>query len=152
MKTSKQTRSTEPRTHARDYWKDPLTGLMWAATDSLVASHIYMDATSYCQTLRLAAYSDWKLATANELESIYDPNAESPGAVPRSQWQQPEAASFHVKGNLFLTGMEWVSTDENDDRNPSKDRLVFDFKGRKLITEKRYFVTAGALCVRGAGR
>jgi hypothetical protein len=67
-------------------------------------------------------------------------------------WQQPEATSFHVKGDLFLTGMEWVSTGDNDDRNPSQDRLVFDFKGRQLVTEKRYFVKAGALCVRGAGR
>ena len=53
-----------------------------------------------------------------------------------------------MKGNLFLTGVEWVNTSDNDDRNPSQDRLVFDFKGRQLVSEKRYFVNAGALCVR----
>jgi hypothetical protein len=58
---------------------------------------------------------------------------------------------FHVKGNLFLTGVEWVNTSDNDDRNPSQDRVVFDFKGPQLVSEKRYFVNAGALCVR-AGR
>jgi hypothetical protein len=134
------------------YWIDAATGLTWAATDSLSGSSIYMDATSSCKRLRLAGQNDWRLATADELKGIYDPNAESPGAIPRSQWQQPEATNFHVKGDLFLTGMEWVNTGDNDDRSPSQDRLVFDFKGRQLITEKRYFVKAGALCVRGAGR
>jgi hypothetical protein len=111
-----------------------------------------MDATFQCQRLRLAGLNDWRLATANELHSIYDPKAESPGAVPRTRWQEPEADSFHVKGNLFLTGMEWVNTSDNEDRNPSQDRFVFDFKGRQLVSEKRFFVNAGALCVRGAGK
>ena len=146
------TQSPGQATQAAGYWSDPATGLMWSAMDSLSGSSIYLDATSRCQHLRLAGQKDWRLPTASELQSIYDPEAEAPGAIPRTRWQEPEATSFHVKGNLFLTGVEWVNTSDNDDRNPSQDRLVFDFKGRQLVSEKRYFVKAGALCVQGAGR
>jgi Protein of unknown function (DUF1566) len=142
---------SELGTQERGYWIDPATGLMWAARDSLGGSPLYIDATSFCQRLRLAGHADWRLATVDELKGIHDPEAESPGAIPRSRWQQPEAASFHVKGNLFLTGVEWVNTSDNDDRNPSQYRLIFDFKNGKLLNEKRYFVHASALCVRRAG-
>jgi hypothetical protein len=138
-------------TQERGYWIDPATGLMWAARDSLGGSHLYMDGTSYCQKLQLAGHTDWHLPTADEFEAIYDAKTESPGAIPRTNWQEPEAASFHVKGNLFLTGMEWVNTNENEDGNPSHFRLVFDFKDGKAVAEKRWFVHASALCVRGSG-
>ena len=137
---------------ATGYWNDPATGLTWTAMDGLGGSPIYLDATSRCQHLRLAGQRDWRLATASELQSIYDAKAESPGAIPRTRWQEPETTTFHVKGNLFLTGMEWVNTSDNDDRNPSQDRVIFDFKGRQLISVKRYLVNAGALCVRGVTR
>lgn len=134
------------------YWSDPATGLMWTAMDSLSSSPIYLDATYPCQHLQLAGQKDWRLATASELQSIYDAKVESPGAIPRTRWQEPEATTFHVKGNLFLTGVEWVNTSDNNDRNPSQDRVVFDFKGRQLVSEKRYSVKAGALCVRGTAK
>jgi hypothetical protein len=120
--------------------------------DGLSGSSIYLDATSRCEHLRLAGQKDWRLATVSELQSIYDPKAEAPGAIPRTRWQEPEATTFHVKGNLFLTGVEWVNTSDNDDRNPSQERVVFDFKGPQLVSEKRYLVNAGALCVGGAAR
>jgi Protein of unknown function (DUF1566) len=141
----------EAGTQERGYWIDPITGLMWAARDSLGGSRFYMDATSYCQKLRLAGHADWRPAVTDELKGIYDPNTESPGEVPRSQWQGPEAATFHVKGNLFLTGMEWIKTSDNDDRNASQYRSVFDFKDGKVVNEKRWFVHASTLCVRGPG-
>jgi len=146
------TQSSGQATQAAGYWSDPATGLMWTASDGLSGSPIYLDATFRCQRMRLAGKNDWRLATATELQSIYDPNAEAPGAIPRTRWQEPEATTFHVKGNLFLTGVAWVNTSDNEDRNLSRDRAVFDFKGRQLVSEKRYFVNAGALCVRGAGR
>jgi hypothetical protein len=146
------TQSPGQATQAAGYWSDPATGLMWTAMDGLSGSSIYLDATSRCQRLRLAGQKDWRLATASELQSIYDSKAESPGAIPRTRWQEPEASTFHVKGNLFLTGVEWVNTSDNEDRNPSQDRVVFDFKGGQLVSEKRYLVHAGALCVRGIGK
>ena len=141
----------EQGTQERGYWIDPATSLMWAARDSLGGSHFYRDGTNYCHEIRLAGHTDWRLPTKDEMTVIYDPNAESPGAVPRSNWQAPEADSFHAKGNLFLTGVEWVSISDNDDGNPSHYRLVFDFKNGKAVQEKRWFVEARALCVRGPG-
>jgi len=147
-----RTQSPEQATQTAGYWSDPATGLMWTATDGLSGSSIYLDATSRCQRLRLAGQKDWRLATASELQSIFDPKAEAAGAIPRTRWQEPEATTFHVKGNLFLTGLEWVNTSDNDDRNPSQDRVVFDFKDRQLVSEKRSAVHAGALCVRGIAK
>lgn len=149
--SSSGAQGSEQGTQERGYWIDPATGLMWAARDSLGGSRFYMDATSYCQKLRLAGHADWRPAMTDELKGIYDPNTESPGAIPRSRWEEPEAANFHVKGNLFLTGMEWVETSDNDDRNPSQYRSVFDFKDGKVVNEKRWFVHASTLCVRGPG-
>jgi hypothetical protein len=146
------TQSPGQATQAAGYWSDPATGVMWSAMDGLSGSSIYLDATSRCEHLRLAGQKDWRLATVSELQSIYDPKAEAPGAIPRTRWQEPEATTFHVKGNLFLTGVEWVNTSDNDDRNPSQERVVFDFKGPQLVSEKRYLVNAGALCVGGAAR
>jgi len=68
-----------------------------------------------------------------------------------TDWEEPEAALFHVKGSLFLTGLLWVNTSWNDDRNPDGYRSLFDFKEGKPVSEKRYFVRASALCVRGPG-
>ncbi|MGA1981109.1 MAG: DUF1566 domain-containing protein [Acidobacteriaceae bacterium] len=143
--------SPEQKTQERGTWTDPATGLMWAARDNLHGSRLYMDATNYCQKLRLTGHADWRLATIDELKGIYDPNAESPGANPRTDRDWPEGVLFHVKGNLFLTGPEWAKADENDDRNPETYRSLFDFKEGKPVSEKRYFVKAGALCVRGPG-
>jgi hypothetical protein len=143
--------SPEQETQERGYWSDPSTGLMWAARSGLRDTSLYMDATYSCQKLKLAGHSDWRLATISELDGIYDSNAESPGAIPRTDWEEPEAALFHIKGNLFLTGLLWVNTSGNDDRNPDRYRSLFDFKEGKPVSEKRYFVRASALCVRGPG-
>lgn len=97
-------------TQQRGYWTDPLTGLMWAGRDNFHKLVIYSAATRYCQRLRLAHYSDWRLATIDELQGIYDQKAASPGANPRSGDHEPEPRFFHVKGNLFLTGLQWGST------------------------------------------
>jgi len=132
-------------------WIDPETGLMWTARDSLKGSSSYL--ASHCEKLWLAWHDDWRLPSADELQGIYDPQADSPGAIPRTPWQKPEPTTFHVKGHLFLTGMEWVNSSDNDDwRNPSHDRSVFDFKGRQLVTGKHWEFEARAICVRGKGK
>ena len=39
------------------------------------------DANEYCETLELAGFSDWRLPTLAELETLYDPAAEERGRV-----------------------------------------------------------------------
>src|ERR1700681_1237026 len=71
-------RSLAQGTQSPRYWVDPFTGLMWAGKDSGKDVN-WRKATNYCRDLRLAGHSDWRLATIEELEGIYDPAAKSPG-------------------------------------------------------------------------
>ena len=81
-------------------WVAPATGLMWAGEDN--GRNInWREATKYCRDLRLGGYADWRLATIEELEGVYDKMANAPG---RAGKDGKEASTWHVKGNLFLTG------------------------------------------------
>lgn len=131
------------------YWIDPLTKLMWAGRDNSHNFIIYAEATSYCRDLRLAHYSDWRLATIDQLQGIYDQSAESPGENPRSHDHEPEPVFFHVKGNLFLTGLQWVSTSPVDGENPSENEMFFDFQNGRAVKDEHHSIRERrALCVR----
>jgi len=71
-------RGLAQETQARGFWTDPSTGLMWAGKDS-GKDVSWKGAMKYCRDLRLAGYSDWRLATLAELGAIYDRNANAPG-------------------------------------------------------------------------
>lgn len=118
---------------------------MWAGKDNGkdVSWH---KAMKYCRDLRLAGYSDWRLATLGELKGIYDKNANAPGRDGQG------ASTWHVKGNLFLTGNQWSSSQRMDDRGkPSGYAWRFDFnEGRSFGGDELWFYTfKRALCVRG---
>ena len=53
----------------RESWVDPTTGLMWAGKDN-GQSVTWKNAVKYCRDLRLGGYSDWRLATIDELQSL----------------------------------------------------------------------------------
>jgi hypothetical protein len=59
-------RSLAQQTQACGYWVDPATGLMWAGKDN-GKDVSWSKAVKYCRNLRLAGYSDWRLATLAEL-------------------------------------------------------------------------------------
>ena len=90
-------------TKARGYWVDPSSGLMWAGKDNGKDLN-WHNAMKYCRNLRLAGFSDWRLASIDELRRIWDKSAEAPGR------DGTGPCTWHIKGNLFLTGMEWSST------------------------------------------
>ena len=87
-------------TQVRGYWVDPSTGLMWAGKDN-GKDVSWNKAMKYCRDLRLAGYSDWRLASVGELEGIYDKNANAPGFMGPSG--KGTDSAWHVKGDLFLT-------------------------------------------------
>jgi hypothetical protein len=144
--------SPAQETQLRGYWIDTSTGLMWTRHDNL-QPYTYWDAPRYCSALRLAHYSDWRLPTIDELQGIYDKNAEAPGENPRTHWHEPEPWIFHVKGNLFLTGEQLSSTIENGDSGSLPAYLWgFDFKsGSRFKDKPDRLRDMRVLCVRRPG-
>ena len=144
-----QSRAPEPQ--ARDVWTDPSTGLMWAARDN-GKDVSWKGAAKYCRDLRLAGYSDWRLATRAELGVIYDRNAYAPGLAGPGK-ESPD--TWHVKGNLFLTGNEWSSERRYDDRgHPTGYGWYYDFNEGRSDNEPSGWPYSSsfmrALCVRGS--
>ena len=134
-------------------WVDPSTGLMWAGKDN-GKDVSWKKAMKYCRDLRLAAYSDWRLPTLAELEMIFDRNANAPGlAGPGSS----EPFTYHVKGNLFLSGDQWSSSQRSDDRErPSGYVWYVDFNRGLADNLPTGFLEPfngqRALCARGSGK
>jgi hypothetical protein len=116
------------KTAGREHWTDPDTGLMWAGRDS-GKDVSWKAAVKYCRDLRLAGYSDWRLADMFELQGIYDRTAEAPGLAGR---HSQEPTTWHVKGNLFLTAYEWSNSYRKDDRGHFSGYVYyFDFNEGK---------------------
>ena len=84
----------------QSYWTDPSTGLMWAGKDS-GKDVSWKSAVKYCRVLRLAAYSDWRLATLGELEGIYDKSANAPGLARLGGPAKGSDFTWHVKAICF---------------------------------------------------
>ncbi len=139
-------------TQSRGYWIDPSTGLMWTGHDNL-QPYTYWDAPRYCRDLRLAHDSDWRLPTMDELQGIYDKNAEAPGENPRTHWHEPEPWVFHVKGGLFLTGEQLSSASENNGSGSTPEYVWgFDFKsGSRFKDKPDRLRDMRVLCVRRSG-
>jgi hypothetical protein len=125
---------------------------MWAGRDN-GKDVSWKGAVKYCRDLRLAGYSDWRLATRAELGAIFDRNANAPGL---SGLGKQSPFTFHVKGKLFLTGDEWSSERRYDDRgHPLAYAWYYDFNEGRSDNEPSGFPYSSslkrALCVRGSG-
>ena len=137
---------------AHDVWADPFTNLIWAASDN-GKDVSWRGAAKYCRNLRLAGYSDWRLANIAELQGIYDKSANAPGlAGPHDD----DPVTWHVRGNLFLTGDQWSANDILDDRGKhSGYAYFFDFNEGKPNDDPTGwpypYQFRRALCVRGTG-
>jgi hypothetical protein len=53
-------------------WYDAATGLLWTEKDNGKDVN-FVAAASYCKALSVGNFSDWRLATVNELRTLYDP-------------------------------------------------------------------------------
>jgi hypothetical protein len=142
-----------PETHAPGFWIDPATKLMWTARDN-GRDVSWKKAKKYCRNLRLAGYSDWRLANMAEIQGIYDDTANAPGLAGPGKGS-PD--TWHVKGNLFLTGKQWTSNYRMDDRGRFSGYVYyFDFNEGKPNDEPTGFLepftNKRALCVRVTGK
>jgi Protein of unknown function (DUF1566) len=149
-----QNQSRTEETQVRGYWTDPSTGLMWAGKDN-GKDVTWKKAMKYCRELRLAGSSDWRLATLSELEAIYDKTANAPGLARLGGPAKGSDFTWHVKGNLFLTGNQWVN-DQNGHSSVSQAHCYFDFNEGRSNSQASGFpyssASMRALCVRGSGR
>jgi opacity protein-like surface antigen len=120
-------------------WTDPATGLTWTMADN--GSDVnWNQANAYCLNLRLGGYSDWRLPTIDELQGTYDPGIDVPGHL----WKG-EATTFHVKGNLKLSGgFQWSSTQ----KNAGQAWYIFLRNGKRYSIQLSDSYGWRALCVR----
>lgn len=137
----------------RGLWVDPSTGLMWTGKDN-ARDVSWRTAMKYCDGLRLNSYSDWRLANMAELRRIYDKTVEAPGLAGPAK--SLEAFTWHVKGNLFLTGDQWSGRQVTGRMPLESYEYYFDFNEGRADKEPSgwpYFSSGmRALCVRGTGR
>ena len=124
---------------------------MWATKDNGKAV-TWHRAVSYCRSLALGGYRDWRLASLDELESLVDKSASAP-----ERSGNIEAFTInlgrHVRGNLSLAGDPWSSDrDRNRFGHPFGDGAFFDFVNSKPSWDLQSFRnTKYALCVRRSG-
>jgi Protein of unknown function (DUF1566) len=142
-------RSQAQETQVRGYWTDPSTGLTWTGKDN-GTDVSWHKAMQYCRDLRLAGYSDWRLPNMGELQGIYDSSATAPGLA--GHGKKSRTFTWHVKGDLFLTGSQWSSNYRMDDRGrPNGYAYYFDFnEGKPNDDQTGYAYGKRGLCVRGS--
>lgn len=106
--------------------------LMWARRDN--GWNVNWDqATSYCASLSLAGFHDWRLPTIEELETLYDPSASSRYKV--------------VAGIALSSCCPWSSSEAS----PSKVWSFGFAPGRRGSAFLDDSVNQRALCVRSLG-
>jgi hypothetical protein len=137
----------EAEAQKQGLWTDPSTGLTWTARDN-GKDVSWKGAVKYCRDLRIGGFSDWRLATLDELKGIYDTNSHAPGRDGLG------ASTWHVKGNLYLTGYQWSSNYRTDDRGRNSGySWFFDFNDGRSSNQPSGFPYSSsfrrALCVRG---
>lgn len=134
-------------TERAGYWKDPSTGLLWAAKDNgadkdqgnNTPSMTWIDAGNYCRNLVIGSYSRWRLPNVSELAPMYDPS------VTYSYRVLYDASPYHVKGGIKLSGASWSSVDYNQ-FEAWEVAFFGEFRGRIRASKTRSAVMR-ALCV-----
>ena len=151
---SKTAPSVAQETQARGYWLDASNGLMWAAKDSGKRGS-WHKAMKYCRKLRLAGYSDWRLATIDELETLVNLSAYATEYVGGSDMLHRNG-DLQVSGGLLLTdGRQWSSTPVVEANGHPSGAHFWSFwfdEGRrwKGFEDWAEGDTMNALCVRDA--
>ena len=135
---------------ANSFWTDPSTSLMWANKDN---GHdvSWKNAMKYCRELRLSGKPDWRLSSLNELKGIYDKAVGAPGGTRLGGPASGSPFTWHVKGNIFLSGNQWANDQQG--HSVSSYHQYFDFnEGRSDNEPTGFFYPYNgmrALCVRG---
>jgi hypothetical protein len=110
---------------------DTSTGLMWQQTDS---SGSWDQALAYCEGLKLGGYTDWRLPTSKELQSLADYSRYSPAI--NTTYFPDAAASCYWSGttDASFTSYAWL--------------VYFDFGNISVFYDDEYI--SGSYKVRSA--
>jgi hypothetical protein len=126
---------------ATQTWTDPASGLMWTRTNNGTDVD-WQGAKDYCRNLQLAGHSDWRLPTIDELSGVFDSSIDIPGRL----GAMGTPVTFHVKGNLQLSGWEWSGSQGNA---PGEAWAFLFHVGRRHSGS--FSLWHRALCVRRSG-
>ena len=113
---------------------DSTTGLSWQDDmDAKTKQMLWGSSISYCESLTLGGYSDWRLPNINELKTIIDTSGVSP------------AISYHFE-NVSSDDYYWSSTTSSSYKYSAF--VVYSANGFVFISPKNYssFLVR---CVRG---
>jgi hypothetical protein len=120
-------------------WTDPATGLMWTKQDNGSAMNYWNDAKNYCTNLKLGGYSNWRLPSFDELQSIYDPSSAS------TMVYEGKSYPSGIKGGIILTGsMQWSASQDSS----GAALLLYFPSGHRQAHLPDYPKAGRALCVR----
>jgi hypothetical protein len=129
-KAKAKTEASKVEAPPPDVWKDPATGLTWATKDS-GSDMSYTQGLQYCSSLRTGGFSDWRLATIDELDGIYDSKSKS---------------LIKIKGPIKLEGSSvWSGSS-----TPSGEvwSFMFNYGGRSPARTSGHSTSWRVLCVR----
>lgn len=116
---------------AQATWKDPATGLIWAVKDN-DADVNYTQARDFCSNLRAGGFSDWRLASIDELDAIFDSKSKQPFKIKKPI--QLGASGVWSGTALPSAGEVWT--------------FYFAYGGRSPLRTSGHSSYGRALCVR----
>lgn len=126
---------------------DLATGLMWQKSDDGQVRN-WKEALKYCQELTLAGYSDWRLPSIKELQSIVDytksPATTSSPAI-NNYFTLSEIIDPNGEKNY---GYYWSSTTHQDGINPASSALYVAFGEAQGMMQGKVLDVHGAGSVR----
>lgn len=134
-----------PLVDTDDVWHDSATGLMWTRNDDRGKGIDWSQAKSYCSTLSLGGYGDWRLPEIQELASIYDP------ASTGYYHGLGMKIAYHIKGNIQLSSYSAIWS--NTVGKSPEEAWYYAFDRRMQLSYKmKHTMGLHALCVRRSGQ
>jgi hypothetical protein len=121
------------RNNSKQIVNDSATGLMWQDDDAVKSVKIWQEAIDYCESLRFAGYSNWRLPSKDELLSIVDKNNKP----------MIKAEFKNIRPGTFP--WYWSST-PSEKRNDKSWFVQFNTGNAKIYPKNK---TSGIRCVRG---
>ncbi|MCK9197720.1 MAG: DUF1566 domain-containing protein [Syntrophales bacterium] len=118
---------------------DKKTGLMWADEDN--GSDIgWEDANNYCKYFRAGGYTDWRMPTQDELNTLYDVDKSKPAVCFHPY-------SIHIATDLIHLSCTWYHASETK----GSEKAYFHFQyGIKNFSDSKAITLERVLPVRSA--